>query len=297
MILAGSMSPSLNSVADQSSPVRIFIAATADEWLPTRVLDFSVREATALPVDVRMIASFGRTIPMPRHRCNSPRTPFSFQRFLIPELCSYHGRAIYLDADMQVFADIADLWGHPMQAHDLLTVSYASHGRQAQFSVMLLDCERLQWRMEDIVQGLDAGSFSYEQLLHGMCVARSVGRTISPTWNSLERYEAQVTRLLHYTDMNRQPWVATTNPLAHLWVACLRRAMASGFISRAELLREVETGHVRPSLIAQIDAGVDNPAELLVNMRQLDREFVAPYRRLTGQGWRRWSVRGLLRRL
>jgi len=105
-----------------SSSIRVFIAATADEWLPTRVLEFSMREATALPVDVRMIASFGRAIPMPAHPRNFPRTPFSFQRFLIPELCAYQGRAIYLDADMQVFADMADLWGHPMQAHDLLTV-------------------------------------------------------------------------------------------------------------------------------------------------------------------------------
>ena len=131
-----------------------------------------------------------------------------------------------------------------------------------------------------------------------MCVARSVGRTIAPVWNSLERYEAQATRLLHYTDMNQQPWVATTNPLAHLWVACLRRSLADGFISRSELEREVATGHVRPSLIAQIDAGLDNPAELLQELRQCDAAFVAPYRRLAGQRWRRWaSVRGLVRGL
>ena len=255
-----------------------------------------MRETTNLPVEVRLIASFGRAIPMPVHRRNLPRTPFSFQRFLIPELCDYQGRAIYLDADMQVFADMAGLWGQPMQAHDLLTVSDGGHGRQGQFSVMLLDCARLQWRIEDIVRGLDEGRFTYEQLLHGMCVASSVGRTIPAVWNSLERHEAQVTRLLHYTDMNHQPWVATSNPLAPLWVACLRRAMAASFISHAELQHEVAAGHVRPSLLTQIDAGVDNPAELRADVRRIDRAFVAPYRSLTGHRWRRWAtLRGLAR--
>ncbi len=286
------------STSATPSPIRVFVAATDAEWLPTRVLEFSMRETTTLPVEVRLIASFGRAIPMPMHRRNLPRTPFSFQRFLIPELCEYQGRAIYLDADMQVFSDMVDLWGQPMQAHDLLAVMDGGDGRQSQFSVMLLDCARLQWRIEDIVQGLDDGRYTYEKLLHGMCVADSVGRTIPSVWNSLERYEAQVTRLLHYTDMNHQPWVATTNPLAPLWVACLRRALEASFISRAELQHEVAAGHVRPSLIAQIDAGVDNPADLRVDVRHLDGAFVAPYRRLAGHRWRRLaSLRGLARAL
>ena len=248
-----------------------------------------MREVTALPVDVRTISSFGRTIPTPAHRRSFPRTPFSFQRFLIPELCAYQGRAIYLDADMQVFADIADLWGHPMQGHDVLTVSEAGHMRQGQFSVMLLDCERLRWRMEDIVRGLDVGSFTYEQLLHGMCVARSVGRTISPVWNCLERYDPMSTRLLHYTDMNTQPWVTTRNPLGHLWVACLRRALNTGFISRDELQREVNTGRVRPSLLPQMASTQDDPRNLPRSARQMDRDFTAPYRCLSDARWRPWA--------
>lgn len=280
---------------DLSAPVRIFVAATADEWLPTRVLEFSLRETTALPVEVRLIESFGRALPRPEHKRNQPRTPFSFQRFLIPELCQYQGRAIYLDADMQVFADIAALWCHPMDGHDLLAVHEGGDRRPGQFSVMLLDCERLRWRVDDIVRGLDEGSYTYEELMYGMCVAASVGRTIAAGWNSLERYDPDTTRLLHYTDMNQQPWVAATNPLAPVWIACLRRAMAGGFIQREELAREVTAGHVRPSLIAQIDAGVDDPAALRGAIRDLDRAFVAPYRRLAGYRWRRWaSLRGLV---
>ena len=62
---------------------------------------------------------------------NRPRTPFSFQRFLIPELCGYSGKAIYLDADMQVFRDIRELWNYDFSGCDLQTVRAAKKGREA----------------------------------------------------------------------------------------------------------------------------------------------------------------------
>ncbi len=257
-----------------------------------RVLEFSIREATTLTVEVSSIASFHRAIPLPRDLRNQPRTPFSFQRFLIPELCGYQGRAIYLDADMQLFTDIGALWDAPMGACDLLTVSEGTQGRKGQYSVVLLDCERLQWRIESIVQGLDEGRYTYEQLMYEMCVAENVGRTLDSTWNSLEKYELGRTRLLHYTDMDTQPWVSLNNALSSLWVDCLRRAMGVGFISRDELEREVVAGHVRPSLLAEIEDASIPRSEL----RRLDLDFVAPYKAIRSGQSRPWlSWRGALK--
>ncbi len=281
---------------------RIFVASTTAEWLPSRVLEFSVWETSALPIQFHRIASFDRHIPMPRDLRNRPRTPFSFQRFLIPELCGYEGRAIYLDADMQLFADIGSLWCSPMGNHDLLAVSEGSEGRKGQFSVVLLNCERLQWRIESIVQGLDDGQYTYEQLMHEMCVAASVGRTIDSGWNSLERFEAGTTHLLHYTDMDTQPWVSLNNPLSQLWVDCLRRAIGAGFITQEEVMREIASGHVRPSLIEELKRPDSRKSVLC----RLDRGFVAPYKSLrSGRSspWRSWRSmltfyvrRGLQRR-
>jgi hypothetical protein len=284
------------------TPVRVFVAATPGEWLPMKVLEFSMREASARPVEVRAIASFDREIPRPKDLRNQPRTPFSFQRFLIPELCGFEGRAIYLDADMQVFADIDALWSATMGEHDLLAVSEGTAGRKGQFSVMLLDCARLQWRIDAIVRGLDEGRYTYEQLMHEMCVARSVGRTLAPAWNSLEKFVPGHTKLLHYTDMNTQPWVSLDNPLGGLWTDCLRRAVETGFISREELTREIGLGHVRPSLMGEV-AG---PAESESAMRRTDNAFVAPYKSIrSGKAspWLSWraaasmATRQALRRL
>jgi hypothetical protein len=267
--------------------VRVFVACSEAESLPMRVLAFSIRETSSLPVEVVALDRVARPIPLPADLRNRPRTPFSFQRFLIPELCGYEGRAIYLDADMLVFSDIAAVWSAPMDGHDLLAVREGNDGRRGQFSVMLLDCGRLQWRVEDIVAGLDAGRYSYEQLMGEMCVAPRAGWSLSPAWNSLEHHETGVTCLLHYTDMNTQPWVSLRNPLAPPWLACLRRALAARALAREDVEQAVRLGHVRPSLLAQLD----DPAAPPASLRALDRAFVAPYRSIrssTASPWLTW---------
>lgn len=267
-------------IAQNADPVRVFVAGTRAEWLPMRVLEFSIRETSGLPVQFAAIHTFNRAIPMPVLLANRPRTPFSFQRFLIPELCGFAGRAIYLDADMQVFVDIGRLWQRDFNGCSLQTVREGERGRRGQFSVMLLDCRALGWNVDHIVAELDAGRLDYAGLMYEMRVAPRVGFDVPPEWNSLEHFEAGQTCLLHYTDMNTQPWISTVNPLGHLWVSCLRRALAAGFITRDELEREVRDGHVRPSLLLQIDAGIDDTLALSRLQRASDRRFVAPYRRL-----------------
>ncbi|MEP7729350.1 hypothetical protein [Marinomonas primoryensis] len=259
--------------------IRVFVAATPAEWLPARVLEFSISEQTSTDVDVHFLYRSGIDIPMPLNINNRPRTPFSFQRFLIPELCQYSGRAIYFDADMQVFQDVTKLWNHSFLDTDLQTVQEAG-GRRGQFSVMLLDCEKLGWSIGDIVSQLDSGELDYASLMYEMKVAKRIGSDIEPSWNSLESFEAGVTKLLHYTDMNTQPWVSLNNPLGYLWVSCLRRAIISGFITREEVECEVKAQNVRPSLLAQLDANIDNPQDLPRNIKKMDRVFLAPYKKL-----------------
>ncbi|MDH4083365.1 MAG: hypothetical protein OEV99_03970 [Nitrospira sp.] len=282
--------------------IQIFAAATPGEWLPTRVLEFSIRETTKRLVKVTPLYTVGRTIPLPQAIENRPRTPFSFQRFLIPELCGFTGRAIYLDADMQVFRDIGELWNWPLDGCDLQTVSEAGLGRREQFSVMLLDCAQLDWDVDEIVAALDAGKLDYAALMFHMRVAKQIGRDISPEWNSLERYDPESTALVHYTDMPTQPWTSLVNPLDCLWVSCLRRAIAAGFITGDELQREVAAGHVRPSLIAQVETGIDHGADVSRAIRNLDRKFIAPYHQLHAGHVQLWTsarnwVTATLRRL
>ena len=267
--------------------VRVFVAATPVEWLPMRVLEFSIKETAACSVDVAPLYKFQRAIPVPRAVVNRPRTPFSFQRFLIPELCGFSGKAIYLDADMQVFQDIAELWACDFNGHDLLTVGEGGQGRRGQFSVMLLDCAELSWHIEDIVRALDDGTLGYAELMYEMKVACRIGYNIPAVWNSLEHYCAGDTCLLHYTDMPTQPWVSCYNPLGHLWLACLRRAIAAGFIVDSDITREISSGHVRPSLVEELS----NPNCARSVLARFDKDFSPPFKSIESgkaKPWKSW---------
>ena len=47
---------------------------------------------------------------MTRVRAEYQSTEFSFSRFLVPYLCGYEGKAIFMDSDMLCRTDIAELW-------------------------------------------------------------------------------------------------------------------------------------------------------------------------------------------
>ena len=260
--------------------IKVFIAATRSEWLPMKVLEFSIRKHTSQPVQITPISSFERTIPIPQDHENQPRTPFSFQRFLIPELCNYQGKAIYLDADMQVFSDISDLFSIPFNKHDLLTTNSSTSCRANQFSVMLLDCQALEWNIDSIVDALDSNQLDYDGLMYHMKVANNIGNTIKPEWNSLEYFEKDITSLLHYTDMNNQPWVSYNNPNTYLWVNCLHEAITSDFISHNEINGEIKHGFIRPSLIWQLN-NIHTLGKLPIAVKKLDKRFCPPYKKLS----------------
>ena len=63
--------------------------------------------------------------------------------------------------------------------------------------------------------------------------------------------------------------------------------MDAGFVS-LDLLREhAARGFVRPSLVLQVEEHIDDPNSLSLAARRLDRDFVAPWRKLPGATRRR----------
>lgn len=275
---------------DVESPVRVFVGATDQQMLATRVLEYSIKKHASMTTQVTPLCRVPIAIPTPADPKNRPRTPFSFQRFLIPEAAGHRGRAIYLDSDMQVFRDITELWQWPMKAAPLLAAGEPSAtGRRPQFSVMLLDCGTLAWQMDAIVRALDSGALTYERLVYNMEVAPGLQAEIPDYWNSLERFDENETALLHYTDMDMQPWLTTVNPLAYLWCRCLLEARDSGFITMEEIRVEIRAGNVRPSLELQLEERIDDPLLLPKRIRELDRSFVPPHTSMAASGPSAWT--------
>jgi hypothetical protein len=260
------------------SPIRIFVGSAEPQLIAVKVLEYSIKKHCSMSVEVFPLYQANISIPMPKDPKNKPRTPFSFQRFLIPTLKNFKGKAIYLDSDMQVFSDIAHLWATPFEGGDVLSAyDISGAARRPQFAVMLIDCEKLNWDIKAIVAKLDSGELNYEQLMYEFKIAQNIRPVIEGEWNSLEHYEEGKTHLLHYTDMNRQPWISRTNPLGHIWVRELVEAIDQKFIP-IELVKEhIKRGYLRPSLMYQISSRHYDVTNLPPKARALDRFFTPPH--------------------
>ena len=257
------------------SPVRVFVGTDPTQRAGLALLEDSIRRHASVSVQVQAIDD--ADIPVPRLPANRGRTGFSFSRFSIPALCGYRGRAIYLDADMQVFSDILGLWNHPMEGCALLSAAAdPAWQRPPQHSVMLLDCASLDWNVAHIVDGLDDGRYSYADLMQRMCILPQAKQCagLPPQWNSMEHFEPGRTRLLHYTDMPTQPWVSGTNSNGALFYRAFADALKDGGIDADLVYQEVERGHVAPDFPAWVGLPSHPSAA------RLQRSWVPPYKRL-----------------
>jgi hypothetical protein len=259
------------------APVRVFVGTDRAQMLGVRLLEYSIKRFASLSVEVKPIDD--TSVPVPKDPANRSRTGFSFSRFKIPELCGYRGRGIYVDADMQVFTDILELWNMPF---DGASVLYADgppeKGRIPQFSVMLMDCSSLDWDVRQIVQGFDEGQYTYGDLMQRLCILAPEKRRagLPFEWNSLEHYEEGRTKLIHYTDMPTQPWVSHDNKNGERFYTALREALSEGFIRPEEVYEEVAIGNVSPDLPSWV--GLEPPADVEV----LRASWTPPYKRFVG---------------
>lgn len=255
------------TVKPMVEPIRIFCGCDDSQMVAARVLEYSIRKHTDHPVQFFNMRNM--PVPPPKHPKNRPGTGFSFNRFLIPKLAGYEGKALYIDADMLVFDDIAKLWNTPFEGKRVLCSTqheiptgwegganndhgagrYWTPGRQ--MSVMLMDCSRLDWDIEQIIAGLDNDDYSYKQLMAEFCILPdgSIGDTIPNEWNCLEWYEAGRSQLVHFTVVPTQPWKNDKSPIRGLWEDAYREALAAGAVSLELVEESVSRKLVKPSLL------------------------------------------------
>ncbi len=241
--------------------IKVYVGTDRSQYLALSVLEDTIRTTTEADVEIRSLADLGLPAPPdPQHRA---RTGFSFARFAIPALNHYAGRAIYLDADMLVLRDIQELWSMDLSgafvgcqedipAHVAATAPAEGTIRKKQCSVMLLDCDNLDWDASKIIAGLGP-NYTYEQLMEELCILPedAISYNIPTHWNSLEHYDDQ-TSLIHFTDMMTQPWVDARNANGWLWVNALKDMLARAQIDLNTIRHEIELNYVRPSLLEEL---------------------------------------------
>ncbi len=271
--------------------VRVFVGADRAQLLAVKVLEHSIKRHTQLPVQVHPMVDL--PVRIPQDPLNWQRTGFSFSRFCIPELAGYQGKALYLDADMLVFNDIASLWNLSFDGAKVIIQAELPEAHQQthqktgapakrvkQCAVMLLNCAALTWKIDDIITGFDKGDYDYEQLMYDLCILseQDIRYAVPFCWNSMEYYAPDETALIHYTDMATQPWVYAQNEYGKLWLQEVRLMLKNGSLTRSQLKTEIDLGHFRPSLMLDLQWGHRIPDSLKPQFQKLLRLLDKPFK-------------------
>jgi hypothetical protein len=90
--------------------INVFIGYDSKEKVAYNVLSHSIIQNSTKPVAITPIALNNLKDDFVRERNNISSTEFSFSRFMIPHLMNYQGWALFMDCDMLMFEDIAELW-------------------------------------------------------------------------------------------------------------------------------------------------------------------------------------------
>jgi hypothetical protein len=90
--------------------INVFIGYDSKEKVAFNVLSYSILKNSTKPVAITPIYLNNIKDDFVRERNNLSSTEFSFSRFIIPHLMNYQGWALFMDCDMLMKADIAELW-------------------------------------------------------------------------------------------------------------------------------------------------------------------------------------------
>jgi hypothetical protein len=251
------------------TPLNIYVGCEPPQQLAARVLEHSILRHTNHPVRVKRLHQL-----IPDDWNVAGRTPFSMQRFMIPRLNQHRDLSVYMDSDMLVFHDVKEL----IDMHDpeaVVSSAEAPPGsdRRPQFSVMVIDCGRARWQPEQIACMADE---AYESAMFRLEFEPSKSRCLPYQWNSLERYDPD-TRLLHFTDMERQPWLSNENQLAPIWMDALFKSIEDKFVSFDDIVQDVQRGWARPGLLWQVEYGERDPLAIPGRERLKDSLYTPPH--------------------
>ncbi|MDK4735075.1 glycosyltransferase [Rhizobium sp. CNPSo 3490] len=108
----------------EQQTVRIFVGFDSKEVVAYHVLVQSIIEKSSLPVEFSPLVLSNLSGVFNRERNALQSTEFSFSRFLTPYLSGYRGWSIFMDCDMLMRADIAEVWALRDERYAVMCVKH-----------------------------------------------------------------------------------------------------------------------------------------------------------------------------
>ena len=249
----------------QSNRIKVFIGSGEASLIERKVAIYSLRKHTQGQLDIYVFNGTHNAIelndrepylaPLSLRLKYQNVTEFSLYRFLIPQICNYQGKAIWIDSDTVCLADIAELFDTPLNDYDFLAKAQA-YNRSANnlwgLSVMLIDCEKARFDLETYYDEIERKLYTYQDF---SCMSPAflnyhpfkVGQ-LDPNWNVFDYCDAN-TKLLHYTNLNTQPWKYPNHPYGELWFEYFQEAREAGYITQRDIELSMLRAYVRQDLL------------------------------------------------
>ncbi len=175
------------------------------------VLDYSIHKHTTAPVEIiwmqlsRDPDSYWYSNPEVNEGWNTTKwvTPFSGFRWAIPDYCDYSGKAIYMDADVVVLSDLAELWVHPIKRKSIVAAKGKKHIRR--LCTCVWDCKKAKSYLPDI-ESLRTDAYSHRKMMDFIKNNPYLVQPFRDTYNCIdgESLPIEKIKILHYSDMGTQ---------------------------------------------------------------------------------------------
>ncbi len=224
-------------------PVRIFVGYDPREAVAFHVLSHSIQTRASTPVSITPLMLSQLDGLIWRERDDLQSTDFSFSRFLVPYLCDFRGWAVFMDCDMLVLDDIANLWAlrndryavqvvqhdhRPRETTKFLNQPQTTYEKKNWSSLMLFNCARctvLTPKYINTASGLELHRFQWlgdEDQIGGL----------PHRWNHLVDYDpalpTEEISNLHFTSGGPYFDVYRNCGYANLWFAERDRMLTAG---------------------------------------------------------------------
>ena len=192
--------------------IRVFIGYDPREAVAYNVLAHSIQVRASEPIAISplMLSQLKMVLTRERHPLQS--TDFSFSRFLTPYLSDFTGWSVFMDGDMLVLRDIAELWRLRDERYAVMVVQHdhvpresvkflgqpqSKYGKKNWSSVMLFNNARCRALTPDYVNrasGLELHQFKWLE-------SDDLIGALPHAWNHLVGYNAprRDAALVHFT--------------------------------------------------------------------------------------------------
>lgn len=245
--------------------IKVFIGSGEASLLERKVAIYSLQKHTQRQLDIYVFNGTHNSIelndqepflaPLSLKLKYHNITEFSLYRFLIPQICNYQGKAIWIDSDTVCLADIAEIFDTSLNGCDFLAKAEAYNTRSSNLwglSVMLIDCKQTRFDLETYFNEIAQGLYTYTDF---SCMSPAflahhplkIGQ-LDPQWNVFDYCDEQ-TKLIHYTNLNTQPWKYPHHPYGELWFEYFEEARKAGYITERDIELSLVRAYVRPDIL------------------------------------------------